>query len=268
LAQGGAAGTGGAGGAGGVHDAGPADAPAQCEYEGKLYNLGDTRSLGDCNYCVCQSQYGTAQFACTGMICGSGGALGTGGKLGTGGAIGTGGVIGAGGATGSGGSRDAAASDATGMCEYAGQRYQIGESFALSDGCTQCICTDRGIACSATICGTGGEVGPTGTGGTGGSCGDPVVKASYVSCMATKDEQSCASLGGTWNAFYPSGGFCMCPTGEGGCSCTKSTDCLGLCAAQSVDNSCTGVTEYQCSSLGGIGGCWCLAGQTEAICID
>jgi hypothetical protein len=205
---GGTGGTGGAGGAGGA-DAGTGG-PAQCEYEGKLYAIGETRSLGDCNYCICQTWYGNAQFACTGRICDSGGA-GAGGKGGAGGVTGTGGLP-----------------------------------------------------------GTGGVGGSTGSGGSTGTCGDATVKAKYASCMATKDAQSCAGLGGTWRSPGGSAGQCVCPTGQDGCLCTKSSDCLAVCGAPAsqpvTSTTCNGVTNFACTSTGGGAGCWCRPEETSAFC--
>jgi hypothetical protein len=99
-AGGATAGVGGASGAGGLRDGGASDGPIQCEYDGKLYNQNETRSLLDCNYCIC-GLYTAGAWSCTGRICGTGGASGTGGRTGAGGSTGAGGA--AGGSSGSGG---------------------------------------------------------------------------------------------------------------------------------------------------------------------
>ena len=155
-ATGGAPGT---GGAGGLSDAGT-DGPFRCEYRGEIRSEGQSFPAGDgCNICRCQKPFGVA---CTLTICGSGGVGGAGGGSGTGGK-------GSGGVSGTGGLLDAGAADRSFWCTYQGEIYSEGESFPAGDGCNICRCKEPfGLACTLTICGSGG-VG--GTGGTGGSSG-------------------------------------------------------------------------------------------------
>jgi hypothetical protein len=220
---------------------------------------------------------GGADIGAGGAVIGAGGAIGdgSGGISAMGGAVGYGGA-GVGGATGTGGARDAG-TDGPFQCEYQGKYYNVGQTRGLSD-CNYCECWSTGWACTGMICGTGGaqgaggKVGAGGTGaggatGTGGSCVDAAVKARYSSCMATKDVQSCTDAGGTWRSVG-SPGVCMCPTGQEGCPCTGSSDCLSFCgvAAETPSKSCTGVTGFACLAGGGMAGCWCRPGDTYPVC--
>jgi hypothetical protein len=136
--------------------------------------------------------------------------------------------------------------------------------------------------------GTGGAAaagGNPGTGGTGassddggtvdvsGECGDPVVKASYVACRESKDEATCSERGGTWEISYANTTkyTCVCSTGEGGCPCTASSDCLGHCRAWK-DPFGSGawcqanVTSYTCAAEGGQSDCMCVPYEPFAVC--
>ena len=121
--------------------------------------------------------------------------------------------------------------------------------------------TGGAVGTGGTTGSGGGGGGSTGTGGSSGACGDPAVKALYASCRATQDSASCTDLGGVWRTVGAGpGGTCVCPTGEGGCPCMASSDCLGACSAwmNPYDaSSCNNVTSFTCTSTGGDKGCWC-----------
>jgi hypothetical protein len=82
-----------------------------------------------------------------------GGSTGTGGTTGTGGIAGTG--VPTGGASPTGGAPPSGGTAGTGppgSCNYAGQVWLNGESFASSDGCNTCYCHDGSVSCTLVDC--------------------------------------------------------------------------------------------------------------------
>jgi hypothetical protein len=171
----------------------------------------------------------------------------------------------AGGVSGTGG-LEAGTSDGPIQCEYQGRLFDVGESVAL--GCIGCVCdaSRKMFVCVSNGCGLSGG---SGTGGSSGACGDPAVKAAFASCRASTDAASCTERGGLWRAQDPgiNSGTCVCPTGEDGCPCAASSDCLGHCAAwKDPFGGCGTAGPFTCTSFGGILGCWCRPEEPSAVC--
>lgn len=133
---------------------------------------------------------------------------------------------------------------------------------------------------SSTGGGTAGTAGTGGAGGAGGHaggasmCGDPTVMAQYPTCRAAQDQTTCEDAGGSWTAIGLSPDpLCVCPTGQAGCTCTRSTECLAPCRAPTSGGvmECEGVTEGECAAHAPFAGCWCFFdenGTPSGICID
>lgn len=175
---------------------------------------------------------------------------------------GSGGTSGLGGVSGT-GDRDVSRPDGPIQCEYQGKLFDVGEGVAI--GCNGCVCdaSYRMFVCASTGCGLG-SVSST----DGGECGDPVVKALYPSCRASTDAASCSAREGLWRSTGSNIGTCACPTGEGGCPCAASRDCLGHCVAwKDPFGSCDSTAgPFTCTSFGGILGCWCRPEAPSAVC--
>jgi len=99
--------------------------------------------------------------------------------------------------------------------------------------------------------------------------------ASFAACKASKSATTCKQNGGSWTTVGPSPELtCVCPTGQQGCACTRSTDCLGSCRATPSPGTlygCDGVTQGSCSSHHPSVGCWCWFGKDGTvigICAD
>lgn len=95
-------------------------------------------------------------------------------------------------------------------------------------------------------------------------CGDPNVIRLFARCQNTETETDCVSAGGAWTT-YPFSGMkgCLCPTGQGGCLCTASSDCVGRCFATSnarIDR-CSTTHQGTCSTQEPQAGCWCEFGE-------
>jgi len=169
----------------------------------------------------------------------------------------------AGGVSGTGG-RDADTSDGPIQCEYQGKLFAEGESVGL--GCNSCTCdaSSKMFVCISTGCGLGG--GSSTDGGPSGECGDPALKALFPSCKASTDAASCSERGGLWRARNNTG-TCVCPTGEGGCPCTASADCLGDCIAwKEPFGGCAKEGPFTCTAFGSLIGCWCRPEEPLAVC--
>ena len=105
-------------------------------------------------------------------------------------------------------------------------------------------------------------------------CGDAEVRESYGACTAATTQTDCEFNGGTW---VPIGGdlepSCQCPTGQGGCPCTRPSDCLSTCIGEFADNEmwdCEGVTGH-CSPVSATLGCHCWFdedGTSTGLCAD
>jgi hypothetical protein len=105
------------------------------------------------------------------------------------------------------------------------------------------------------------------------SCGDTAIVARFLSCKGQKDESGCTKAGGEWvTVGLALNKICVCPTGQGSCTCTRKTDCLGYCIGGAVGTQdCTGITSGKCSSIYPLAGCRCWfteKGVPEAICAD
>jgi hypothetical protein len=106
-------------------------------------------------------------------------------------------------------------------------------------------------------------------------CGDPVVVERFGRCRRSTTEAECVSLGGRWGPFpYSRRDGCFCRTGQGGCPCQSSDDCLSFCIAypppgQDID-SCARVETGSCSHEAPRAGCFCasLGGRFGGLCSD
>lgn len=106
-------------------------------------------------------------------------------------------------------------------------------------------------------------------------CGDPSVTERFALCQATESEAECESAGGSW-ITYPFSGRegCLCSTGQAGCPCTASSDCVGRCFAPFADAStapCSTVHQGTCSAEEPQAGCWCQFaedGRSDGFCND
>lgn len=114
------------------------------------------------------------------------------------------------------------------------------------------------------------------------ACTDSATASRYHACVATTDELACTSAGGSWVAAvwldHADAGVqyvCSCPTGQSGCPCASSADCLSGCAdsAKQVlpSDSCADA-ELRClpNNLP-LGECACrywYAGKIEPVCLD
>ncbi|MBI5489930.1 MAG: hypothetical protein HY905_21520 [Deltaproteobacteria bacterium] len=99
------------------------------------------------------------------------------------------------------------------------------------------------------------------------SCGDPALMGAFPSCRASSTEDECAALGGSW-VFS----FCECPTGQGGCHCTASRDCLSWCMAHASSQAeCNALTVGTCLEVDPYRiGCACeiIEGMGVIVCDD
>jgi hypothetical protein len=110
----------------------------------------------------------------------------------------------------------------------------------------------------------------------GANCGDARVMSRYSACLqaaSVHDQAACEAAGGTWTqvGLAPSP-ECVCPTGQGGCACTRRSQCLGACVGQMPGGmQCTGVTQGTCAPASIVVGCWCFFDETSnptALCVD
>ncbi len=100
-------------------------------------------------------------------------------------------------------------------------------------------------------------------------CGNP---AKYASCSWDLSEEKCLQEGGQWGTWglspKPS---CMCPSGDGGCPCNSSDDCVGPCYAP-LDGDCSKYSVGHCSETKMMFGCFCMFGNEGeppmGICVD
>jgi|GEM_PF-2591520 len=125
---------------------------------------------------------------------------------------------------------------------------------------------------------TGGANGSTGgatglwSGGASGTgtttaCGDPQVESRWETCRSAADEAACQAEGGNWVVSHQ---YCDCPTGQGGCPCTRRSQCHGACLGD-WDGECTQL-QGQCTSTALVLGCHCFfwdeSGIPQAVCVD
>ncbi|MBM4352429.1 MAG: hypothetical protein FJ109_01315 [Deltaproteobacteria bacterium] len=100
-------------------------------------------------------------------------------------------------------------------------------------------------------------------------CGNP---DKYKDCTWDLAQDKCLEQGGKWGTWglspIPS---CMCPSGDGGCPCHSSNDCVGPCYAP-LDGDCSKYTVGHCSETKMMFGCFCMFGQEGeppmGICVD
>ena len=116
-------------------------------------------------------------------------------------------------------------------CIYLDTSYAVGTSFNAD--CGSCVCQSDYTWGSCT----GDCVGL-------GFCGSGTEKARYASCSASVDEATCTSAGGAWTGIVISGQpttsyYCDCPTGDEGCACSNTNDCMQYCyyPSSSTDSS-------------------------------
>ena len=108
----------------------------------------------------------------------------------------------------------------------------------------------------------------------GAPCGDAAVRERYAQCRTSDTEDQCVAAGGQWGVYpYSRREGCFCRTGEGGCACTSSRECLGFCygSGDPSADGCRLVREGTCSALEPQAGCRCeLIGPGRAIglCVD
>lgn len=104
-------------------------------------------------------------------------------------------------------------------------------------------------------------------------CGDQEVMDRFPSCIAAETEAPCLAAGGVWTPIgirlEPE---CVCPTGQEGCACNRSTDCLGACSATlaGVPAECSTV-QGVCAGEAPIVGCRCWfdeGGDARPLCVD
>jgi hypothetical protein len=107
------------------------------------------------------------------------------------------------------------------------------------------------------------------------SCGDPLVAARFGDCVGSDNEADCVRAGGTWDR-YPFGRRegCFCPTGQDGCPCSSSRDCLSFCMAEVPGDfsACADVAMGTCSAITPVAGCFCTPSFSTngfiALCVD
>jgi hypothetical protein len=154
-----------------------------------------------------------------------------------------------------------------------GEIHEVGIVGGAGSKVPDVVETTGGAPASGSSGGAQGESaagtanGGAGSSTTGGRCGDPAVMQRYAACTIARDAQTCATLGGTWAPLGTSSvSICLCPTGDTGCSCTRTTDCVALClgAAPSPTGNCSEVTVGQCIGAP-TSGCWCVFGGSLAI---
>jgi len=103
------------------------------------------------------------------------------------------------------------------------------------------------------------------------ACGDPKIMAAFKGCQAAKTRSDCEQAGGSWApiGLYPDA-LCRCPTGQGSCPCTRSSDCLGPCVADMPKMWECPMTQGTCTSSVPVVGCrcWFWDGKFEGMCAD
>lgn len=108
-------------------------------------------------------------------------------------------------------------------------------------------------------------------------CGDSVAIALFEQCRAADSEQPCKDAGGSWELSgdvpWP---ICICPTGQEGCVCKGSGDCIhGRCVGERAGGAdtigCGDIVQGTCTAVDPFKGCACMVGgdpSTPPICID
>lgn len=107
-----------------------------------------------------------------------------------------------------------------------------------------------------------------------GACGDDVIRASFATCIAAGTQAACVQAGGTWTTIgLGTSAECLCPTGEEGCPCDSSDQCLGACTAEMGpgNDPCAGIDEGTCTAASPSVGCRCWfddRGAVQQMCVD
>jgi len=104
------------------------------------------------------------------------------------------------------------------------------------------------------------------------ACGSQSTMARFASCIGSSNRSACEQAGGSWHAIGLSDDpICVCPTGQAGCSCDRSSDCLGACLAEMSTMWDCSDARGTCSDVAPNVGCWCWfddQGNASGICAD
>jgi hypothetical protein len=115
--------------------------------------------------------------------------------------------------------------------------------------------------------------------GCGGGQDDPTrdlcaLSPTFEQCRASDDEPECVANGGLWGASsLIDGEFCTCPTGQGECPCSSSSQCFGPCISLGTfePQQCAQVATGLCAPQFPFPGCFCVLdslGMPQRVCID
>lgn len=206
---------------------------------------------------------GADEFNAVGSVAGAGGQSASGGAMATGGSASasTGGsaIVGGSATGGSATGGLAAGGNATGGAATGGNATGGGVTGGnMTGGNATGGAATGGNATGGAATG-GAATGGSATGGRSNTCGDAAVMERFTACNVAADAQSCVNLGGTWTQRPPAGPsmFCLCPSGDGGCPCTKRSDCVVDCIAPlPMSSVCTEITSWQCADAPQLN-CWC-----------
>ena len=166
------------------------------------------------------------------------------------------------------------------FCTWHGACFN--ETVALEDGmprivalallCALAACGSRSVNTDARVK-TDARKTPDGrTDGALPSCGDPKLMAAFAGCVGAQTRSACEQAGGNWTpiGLYPES-LCVCSTGQGGCSCKRSADCLGPCRAPMPSMWDCSNAKGTCAGHSPSVGCWCWfddEGNAQGICAD
>jgi len=135
---------------------------------------------------------------------------------------------------------------------------------------------DGSVAGAGGSAGTAQEAGSEEAGSGGRWCGSPVPPANYEACTNAQTPADCAANGGTWDPIFGINYIptCICPTGDGDCTCDQPSDCVEDCIVPEK-GSCAGLVQGKCQSMSAIIGCYCFFTQdggplqaTDRECLD
>lgn len=104
-------------------------------------------------------------------------------------------------------------------------------------------------------------------------CNPALHREALERCLETRDQAACESAGGSWERGGLLAEFhCFCTTGQSGCPCTESSQCLGNCAGPpSAIGDCPTVHAGVCEGTAPAFGCRCVAlepGRFTGFCSD
>ena len=103
------------------------------------------------------------------------------------------------------------------------------------------------------------------------ACGDPQIMAAFEGCQAATTQSDCEGAGGKWTRIgLGPDPHCLCPTGQGSCPCTRSSDCLGSCVADMPKMWECPMTQGTCTAEAPVVGCrcWFRDGTPQGLCAD